>query len=163
MPIFALRTTIGQEQSVSEYLARRAQNRENIEVYSILVTGSLKGYIFIEASSIDDVELLVEGARHVRKRPRSSRAEEVPMEELEHFLMPRPVIEGIGVNDIVEIISGPFKGSRARVTDIHPAKEEVTLELLSVDLQIPVTISGDAIRVVEKTTEEEPKGEEYLL
>mgnify|MGYP005659485031 CR=1 FL=1 len=164
MPIYALRTAIGQEQSVSEYLARRADKRPELDIKAILVTGSLKGYIFIESSSIDHIELLVEGVRHVRKRPRSSRAEEIPINELEHFLMPRPVIEGVNPGDIVEIVSGPFKGSRARVTDIHSAKEEVTLELLSVDLQIPVTISGESIRVIEKAaTEKEEEEGEYLL
>ncbi|MHA1687666.1 MAG: transcription elongation factor Spt5 [Candidatus Heimdallarchaeaceae archaeon] len=162
MPIYALRTTIGQENSVSQQLAKRVESRPHIKVYSILVPGGLKGYIFIEAASIDDVELLVEGMRHVRKRPRASRAEEVPIEELDRFLIPRPVIEGVDVNDIVEIISGPFKGSKAKVTNINIGKEEVTLQLLSADLQIPVTISGDSIRVIEKSTEKEHE-EEYLL
>lgn len=162
MPLFALRTTIGQENSVSQLLAKRAEVRPHIKVYAILVPGGLKGYIFVEAPSIDDVELLVEGMRHVRKRPRASRAEEVPIEELEKFLIPRPVIEGVDVNDIVEIISGPFKGSKAKVKSINMAKEEVTLQLLSADLQIPVTISGDSIKVIEKATEKEPE-EEYLI
>lgn len=162
MPIYALRTTIGQENSVSQQLAKRVESRPHIKVYSILVPGGLKGYIFVEAASIDDVELLVEGMRHVRKRPRASRAEEVPIEELDRFLIPRPVIEGVDVNDIVEIISGPFKGSKAKVTNINVGKEEVTLQLLSADLQIPVTISGDSIRVIEKSSEKEEK-EEYLL
>lgn len=162
MPIYALRTTIGQEHSLSEHLARRAERRPNLKIFSVLVPGGLKGYIFVEANSIDDVELLVEGMRHVRKRPRASRAEEIPIDELDNFLIPRPVIEGIDINDIVEVISGPFKGSRARVLDINVGKEEVTVELLAMDLQIPVTISGEAIRVIEKSTEKETE-EEYLL
>jgi transcriptional antiterminator NusG len=162
VPIYALRTTIGQEHSLSEYLARRAENRSHLKIYSVLVPGGLKGYIFVEAGSIDDVEILVEGVRHVRKRPRASRAEEIPIDQLDHFLIPRPVIEGIDINDIVEVINGPFKGSRARVTDINVGKEEVTVELLAMDLQIPVTISGESIRVIEKSVEKETE-EEYLL
>ena len=162
MPIYALRTTIGQEHSLSKHLARRAEIRSHLNIYSVLVPGGLKGYIFVEAGSIDDVELLVEGMRHVRKRPRASRAEEIPISELDHFLIPRPVIEGVDIYDIVEVINGPFKGSRARVLDIHVGKEEVTVELLAMDLQIPVTISGESIRVIEKATEKETE-EEYLL
>ena len=162
MPIYALRTTIGQEHSLSEHLARRAENRTHLKIYSVLVPGGLKGYIFVEAESIDDVEILVEGMRHVRKRPRASRASEIPISELGHFLIPRPVIEGVDVNDIIEVINGPFKGSRARVLDINVGKEEVTVELLAMDLQIPVTISGESIRVIEKAVEKE-KEEEYLL
>jgi len=162
MPIYALRTTIGQELSLSQQLEKRAKSRSHLKIYSILVPGGLKGYIFVEAASIDDVEMLVEGMRHIRKRPRASRAEEVPIEELDRFLIPRPVIEGVDVNDIVEIINGPFKGSRAKVTAKNMAKEEVTLQLLSAELQIPVTISGDSIRVIEKATEKE-KEEEFLL
>jgi len=162
LPIYALRTTIGQEHSLSKHLARRAEIRSHLNIYSVLVPGGLKGYIFVEAGSIDDVELLVEGMRHVRKRPRASRAEEIPISELDHFLIPRPVIEGVDIYDIVEVINGPFKGSRARVLDIHVGKEEVTVELLAMDLQIPVTISGESIRVIEKATEKETE-EEYLL
>ena len=162
MPIYALRTTMGQEQSLSEHLARRAEIRSHLKIYSVLVPGGLKGYIFVEAESIDEVELLVEGMRHVRKRPRASRAEEIPIDELDHFLVPRPVIEGVDINDIVEVISGPFKGSRARVLDINVCKEEVTVELLAMDLQIPVTITGDAIRVIEKSVEKVEE-DEYLL
>ncbi len=162
MPIYALRTTIGQEHSLSEHLARRAEIRSHLKIFSVLVPGGLKGYIFVEADSIDAVELLVEGMRHVRKRPRASRAKEIPLNELDHFLIPRPVIEGVDINDIVEVINGPFKGSRARVLDINIGKEEVTVELLALDLQIPVTISGESIRVVEKSVEKEPE-DEYLL
>jgi len=127
MPIYALRTTMGQEQSLSEHLARKAELRPHLKIYSVLVPGGLKGYIFVEAESIDEVEILVEGMRHVRKRPRASRAEEIPIEQLDHFLIPRPVIEGVDIYDIVEVISGPFKGSRARVIDINVGKEEVTV------------------------------------
>ena len=162
MPIYALRTTIGQEHSLSEHLARRAGLRQHLKIFSVLVPGGLKGYIFVEAGSIDDVELLVEGMRHVRKRPRASRAEEIPIDELDHFLIPRPVIEGVDMYDIVEVINGPFKGSRARVIDINIGKEEVTVELLAMDLQIPVTLSGESIRVIEKATEKETE-DEYLL
>ena len=162
MAIYALRTTIGQEHTLSEQLARRAENRPQLQIFSVLVPGGLKGYIFVEAQSIDDVELLVEGIRHVRKRPRASRAEEIPISELDHFLIPRPVIEGVDINDIVEVVNGPFKGSRARILDINVGKEEVTVELLAMDLQIPVTISGESIRVVEKAAEKE-KEDEYLL
>jgi len=162
MAIYALRTTIGQEHTLSEQLARRAENRPSLQIFSVLVPGGLKGYIFVEAESIDDVELLVEGMRHIRKRPRASRAKEIPINELEHFLIPRPVIEGVDINDIVEVVSGPFKGSRARILDINVGKEEVTVELLAMDLQIPVTISGESIRVVEKAIEKE-KEDEYLL
>lgn len=162
MAIYALRTTIGQEHTLSEQLARRAENRPKLQIFSVLVPGGLKGYIFVEAESIDDVELLVEGMRHIRKRPRATRAEEIPIDELDHFLIPRPVIEGVDINDIVEVVNGPFKGSRARILDINVGKEEVTVELLAMDLQIPVTISGESIRVVEKAVEKE-KEDEYLL
>ena len=101
--------------------------------------------------------------RHIRKRPRSTRAEEIPIDQLENFLIPRPVIEGVDINDIVEVITGPFKGSRARIIDINIGKEEVTVELLAMDLQIPVTLSGESIRVIEKATEKVDTEDEYLL
>ena len=52
--------------------------------------------------------------------------------------------------NIVEVISGPFKGEKARVQRIDQAKEEVTVELFEAMVPIPITVRGDHVRVLEK-------------
>jgi transcriptional antiterminator NusG len=49
----------------------------------------------------------------------------------------------------VEIISGPFKGEKAKITRVNQSKEEVTVELLEAAVKIPVTIKAENIKVTQ--------------
>ncbi len=62
-------------------------------------------------------------------------------------------------NDIVEIISGPFKREKAKVTRIDQQKEEVIVELLESAIPIPITVKLDAVKVIRRESEEEPEEE----
>ena len=53
------------------------------------------------------------------------------------------------VGDIVEIISGPFKGSRAKIVTITMTREEITVELLDSRITIPIVIHADYVRKLE--------------
>ena len=74
----------------------------------------------------------------------------VSLEELTPHLTPPPAVTGIEEGNIVEVISGPFKGEKARVQRIDQAKEEVTVELFEAMVPIPITVRGDHVRVLEK-------------
>ncbi|PSQ55832.1 transcription elongation factor Spt5 [Halobacteriales archaeon SW_12_67_38] len=69
--------------------------------------------------------------------------------EVEHFLSPKPDVEGIAESDIVELIAGPFKGEKAQVQRIDEGKDQVTVELYEATVPIPVTVRGDQIRVLD--------------
>jgi transcriptional antiterminator NusG len=70
--------------------------------------------------------------------------------EVQHFLAPKPVVTGISEGDIVELISGPFKGEKARVKRVDVSKEEITVELFEAMVPIPITVRGDHVRVLSK-------------
>ena len=57
-------------------------------------------------------------------------------------------------NDIVEIISGPFKREKAKVSRIDQAKEEVVVELLEAAVTIPITVKLDSVKVIRRDKEE---------
>ena len=57
--------------------------------------------------------------------------------------------------DIVEIISGPFKREKAKVTRIDKTKEEVVLELLEAAVPIPMTMKMDGVSVIRRESDEE--------
>ena len=122
--IFAVRTTAGQERNVSKLIAGRAEANK-IPIKAILVPDSLKGYIFIEAEGPHIVEQAISGIKHVRSRVPGL----VSFEEIEKYIVVKPVIEELNIGDLVEVIGGPFKGMRAKITNIDRAKEEVTIEL----------------------------------
>ena len=59
-------------------------------------------------------------------------------------------------NDIVEIISGPFKRENAKVIRINKQKEEIVVELLEAAVPIPITVKMDVVKVIRREgTEEE--------
>jgi transcriptional antiterminator NusG len=60
------------------------------------------------------------------------------------------MIEELDIGDIVEVVSGPFKGMRAKITRVDQTKEEVVLELLEATFTLPITVHADYVKVVEK-------------
>jgi len=79
---------------------------------------------------------------------------DVKLEEIEHFLFPPSAVANIEEGMIVELISGPFKGEKAKVTRIDDAKEEITVELLDAMVPIPITVRGEQVRIIKKEKEE---------
>jgi len=147
--IFVVRTTAGQEKNVADLVSARVELKK-IPIKSILVPESLKGYIFLEAEGPHYVEEAIAGIKHIRSRVPGK----VDLSEVERYIISKPVIEELDVNDIIEIISGPFKGMKAKITRIDSSKNEVTLELLEAAFTLPITVHSDYVKLVEKAKEE---------
>ncbi|MBS7614516.1 transcription elongation factor Spt5 [Candidatus Bathyarchaeota archaeon] len=143
--IFAVRTTVGQERNVANLITGRAEANK-IPIKAILVPETLKGYIFIEANGPHVVEEAIMGIKHIRSRVPGV----VSLSEVEKYIVVRPIIEELNVNDIVEVTGGPFKGMRAKITGIDRTKEEVTIELLEATFTLPITVHADYVKVTEK-------------
>jgi len=79
----------------------------------------------------------------------------VSFSEVERYIVVKPVIEELDVDDVVEIVGGPFKGMRAKITRIDKTKSEVILELLEATFTLPITVHADYVKVVEKAKKEE--------
>jgi transcriptional antiterminator NusG len=149
LTIFAIKTAIGHEKMVADRISSRARKRK-FSVHSLLSPTKLRGYVLVECvNNRDAVKDLIKGLEHVRNVVDG----ETTLDEIEHFLTPKPLVFGIMEGDIVEIISGPFKGEKAKVQQIDESKEEITVELFEAMVSIPVTIRGDHVRVLEKEKE----------
>lgn len=148
--IFAVRTTIGQEESVADMMTARA-SKEGFMVYSILVPHEIRGYILVEALNKTEIEKSLRGVSHARGVVEG----EVAFSDVEKFFAPKPLVTKVDTGDIVELITGPFKGEKARVVRVDLKKEEITVELFEATVPIPVTIRGDAIKVLRKEVEDE--------
>ncbi|MFP4530445.1 MAG: transcription elongation factor Spt5, partial [Halodesulfurarchaeum sp.] len=107
MSIFAVKTTASQEQTVASMIA----NREEEKVHAVLAPESLTSYVMVEAEDTGVLERVLEDIPHAR----SIVPGESGISEVEHFLSPKPDVEGIAEGDIVELIAGPFKGEKAQV------------------------------------------------
>jgi len=150
--VFAVRTTAGQEKNVANLIAARVATT-NLPIKAILVPATLKGYVLIEAEGPHFVEKAIAGIKHVRSRIQGI----VSFKEVEQYVVVKPVIDELDEEDLVEIVSGPFKGMRAKITRIDKAKEEVILELLEATFTLPITVHADYVRLVEKAKKEEAK------
>ena len=110
----------------------------------------LKGYVFIEADGPHSVEKAITGVKHVRSRVPGV----VAFQEVERYIVVKPVIEKLDENDLVEVVGGPFKGMRAKITRVDKAKEDVTLELL----EATFTSTNHSSCRLRKTCRESQKG-----
>ena len=150
--IMVLKTQIDQERSLAEtlYLKAVAEAQSNAtkpkDIYAILSPAGLRGYVFVEGMNTDRLR---EKTRDIKKA-RSFIDGETDIEEVGPYLIPMSAVVGIVEGDIVELVNGPFKGEKARVQQIDPAKEEITVELIEAMVPIPVTVKGDSVRVIEK-------------
>lgn len=145
--IYALKTSAGQERNVARLLARKA-NIPGVGISSILVPESLKGYILVESSTKIDLRNPDLKVPHLRGIVEGSVG--ITFEEAKRFLNPEPIISSIQKGSIVELVSGPFKGERAKVVRIDESREEVVLELIEAAVPIPVTVEADQIRIIQK-------------
>ena len=147
--IFAVRTTTGQERNVAKLVASKIDMKK-IPIKAILVPETLRGYVFIEANGPHFVEEAITGIKHVRSRVPGI----ISFSEIERYIVRKPIIEELSENDIVEVIGGPFKGMRAKITRVERAKEEVILELLEATFTLPITVHSDYVKLVEKAKSE---------
>lgn len=143
--IMILKTQIDQERVVADALASKANLGEK-DIYAILSPAGLRGYVFVEGMNTDRLR---EKTRDIKKA-RNFIDGETSIEEISPYLVPVSAVVGIVEGDIVELVSGPFKGEKARVQQIDQDKEEITVELIEAMVPIPVTVKGDSVRVIEK-------------
>lgn len=148
--IFALRTTANREDQVMDFITSNIQ-RKKLGVYSIIRPHGMRGYIFLEAESRQAAD---EAARSI-PYARGILPKEVQYSEIEHMLEQVKREVNIRKNDIVEIISGPFKREQAKISRIDKIKEEVVVELLEAAVPIPITLKLDAVKVIRREGEEE--------
>jgi len=148
--IFSIKTQIGKEQNVAELIRNRVKKTSDKNIVSILVTPELRGYVFIEAYNADQLRKMIRTLSYVRGMLDG----DIPLKELESFLTPASAVEKMKEGDIVEMISGPFRGEMAKVIHIDDAKEEITVELFDSVVPIPITVKGDQVRVIRKREEE---------
>ena len=148
--IFGLRTTANREDQVADFVSSNA-SKKGLDVYSIIRPHGMRGYIFLEARNRANAEQSAFNVPYARGiLPKS-----IEYEEIEHMLEQVKREISIKKNDIVEIISGPFKRENAKITRIDKTKEEVVVELLEAAIPIPITVKMDSVKVIRRESEEE--------
>ena len=148
--IFALRTTANREDQVMDFLTSNVQKKK-LEVYSVIRPHGMRGYIFVEALT----RQIAEEAAFNIPYARGILPKQVAYNEIEHMLEKKKKEINVQKNDICEIIAGPFKREKAKITRIDKQKEEVIVELLEAAVPIPITLKLDSVKVIRRDVDEE--------
>jgi transcriptional antiterminator NusG len=138
---FAIRTTGGQERMVADMLYTKVMSKK-VGVRSVMVLDSFKGYIIVEAPDSNVAYEALAGIRHVRGQIRG----DLPFKDIEGYLIKKPTVTELSVDDTVEVIAGPFKGMKAKITRVDYEKQEATVVLLDSPYQIPVTVDANYLK-----------------
>ena len=143
---YAVKVTGGQEITVALMLEERIKTNNIKGVYSIIVPPNLKGYIVIEAEGLHIIKLLISGIRNARGLAHGL----LPRDEILKIVSRKTIGPVVKPGDIVEVISGPFRGTQAQVIRVEEAKGEVVLNILESAFPLQVTVPLDQIRLAKR-------------
>lgn len=143
--LFTYRVTAGQENVVAGVVYNKAR-KEQIPLHAVAVLEGLKGYILVEAADEVAVRQAAQKVPHIKGILTGT----IQFRDIEHLLEVKLATVPINRGDIVELISGPFKGERAKVIRVEEGKEELTVELVDVAVPIPVTVKRDSVRMFQR-------------
>ena len=165
--LFIVKTAIGSEKRVADEMKARLMGSGSLssildDIFAILHPTGMRGYVMVESSALHHVEKLIgrSGGRDPKarrglnqtplKNAKTVLPGEAPLKDILPYLEPKAVTSGIEVGCIVEIVTGAFKGEKARVTSVAETKEEVSMELYEQPIPMTLKMRGDHVRVVER-------------
>ncbi len=150
--IYPVKTTGGQERTVATFVANRAQQKKK-PIYSVLALDTWKGYVLFEAPNSQVVDESIQGFKHVRSKIPGM----MQYQDIEKFLITKSMVAELNEGDTVEIVAGPFKTMRAKISRVEQAKQEITVILVETAFALPITIDAGYVKLVEKAKAEQPK------
>jgi len=141
--MYTIRTTVGRENAIIDALTSKIKNN-NLSIGCIFFPAELKGYIFLEGDE-EVISETIKSIPHVKGMIKK----EVKMSDIKKFLEVKKIEIKVNRGDVVEIIGGPFKNEKGKVTRVDEAKGELTIELLDAAIPIPITIPIESAKVTE--------------
>lgn len=147
--IFVVKVTTNKEEKAMELISDKVRKKE-VGIYAIARPHGLRGYIFLESPDREHAEEAVFNLPYVK----GIIGKTLKYEEVKSMLEPVTADIKIEKNDIVEIISEPFKNEKAKVVRVDKAKGDCIVSLLGAAVPIPVTVKIDNLRVIRREEEE---------
>jgi transcriptional antiterminator NusG len=143
--IYIVKVTTNKEDKALEMIADKVKKKD-VGIYAIARPHGLRGYIFLEAPDHKHAEDAVFNLPYVK----GIIGETVSYDKIKQMLEPVAADIKIEKNDIIEIISEPFKNEKAKVVRVDKPKNECVVSLLGAAVPIPVTVKLDNIRVIRR-------------
>ncbi len=148
--IFVIKVTTNKEEKVMDMIADHII-KKGINIYAVAKPQGLRGYIILEAADRDSAEDACFNLPYVK----GIIGKTISYDEVKNMLEPNIEAINIEKEDIVEILSEPFKKEKAKVLRVDKQKGEVVVSLLGAVVQIPVTIKIENVKVVRRGKDEE--------
>ncbi|MFA5061122.1 MAG: transcription elongation factor Spt5 [Candidatus Pacearchaeota archaeon] len=148
--IFVVKVTTNKEDKAMEMVIDKVLKKK-LNIYAVARPHGLRGYIFLESPDREHAEEAVYNLPYVK----GIIGKTVTYGEIKQMLEPVAADINIEKNDIVEIISEPFKNEKAKVIRVDKAKGDCIVSLLGAAVPIPVTVKLDNLRVVRREEIEE--------
>jgi transcriptional antiterminator NusG len=154
--IYVIKVTTNKEDRAIDMIEDKAEKKQ-LNIYSLARPHGLRGYVFLEADERETAEEAAFNLPYVK----GIIGKTVSYDEIKNMLEPTVAEINIEKNDIVEIISEPFKKEKAKVLRVDKQKEEAVVSLLGAQVPIPVTVKLDNLKVIrrDKEAEEDEEGE----
>lgn len=153
--IYVIKVTTNKEDKALDMIEEKATKKQ-LNVYSLARPHGLRGYIFLEADERETAEESAFNLPYVK----GIIGKTITYDEIKTMLEPTVAEMHIEKNDIVEIISEPFKKEKAKVLRVDKQKEEAVVSLLGAQVPIPVTVKLDNLRVIRREEKEGVEGKE---
>ncbi|MCX6773515.1 MAG: transcription elongation factor Spt5 [Candidatus Micrarchaeota archaeon] len=153
---FIVRIAVKQEKITAMMLSQKVKAKK-AHIYSIFFKEEIRGYLFVEADDDNAVANLVDGVKHVKGMIKGNPLSFADVQKM--IERKEEVSIAIEPGDIVEIVSGPFKGERAKVNASDIVKNIYTVVPIDAAISIPVNISGKNIRLKTKREDIEREDE----
>ena len=148
--IFVVKVTTNKEDKALEMIADKVKKKK-VGIYALARPHGLRGYVFLESPDKEHAEEAVFNLPYVK----GIIGKTVIYDEIKQMLEPKASEIKIEKNDIVEIISEPFKNEKAKVVRVDKPKNECVVSLLGAVVPIPVTVKLDNLRVIRREELEE--------
>ena len=155
--IFVIKVTTNKEERALDVIASTIL-RKKLNVYAIAKPKGLRGYVILESEDRDSAEEACFGLPYVK----GIIGKTISYDEVKNMVEHNVETVSIEQDDIVEILSDPFKKEKAKVLRIDKQKREVVVSLLGAVVQIPVTIKIENVKVIRRGGEQEENSEEEI-
>ncbi|MFA5992185.1 MAG: transcription elongation factor Spt5 [Candidatus Pacearchaeota archaeon] len=153
--IFVIKVSTNKEEKALDMIAEHVL-KKSINVYAVAKPQGLRGYIILEAADRESAEDACFNLPYVK----GIIGKTISYEEIKNMLEPNVAAVNIEKDDVVEILSDPFKKEKAKVLRIDKQKGDVVVSLLGAVVQIPVTIKLENVKVIRRGKEEENENSE---
>ena len=146
--IFIIKVTTNKEERALDLIGDRVEKKK-LAVYSMFKAHGVKGYLFLEADTRSSAEESIFNLPYIK----GIIGKTINYEEIKGMVETNIAAISIKVDDIVELLSEPFKREKARVVRVDKGKGEVVVNLLGAVVPLPVTIKIDNVRVIRREEE----------